>query len=151
MIIATFRVLLLYGTGHAWKSPQFSCFEATRFPQLTSIRQMWEQGCETFPLPVARPGAHVRECRLRALRASARLSSRQADPERCSAHGGNWIALAAPDLRYRFWANSEQHGCNWMVPANAAGSFCTACRHNRIIPERSALAEDRDVEAASRL
>jgi hypothetical protein len=52
-------------------------------------------------------------------------------------YGGNWIALAAPDVRYRFCVNSEQHGCNWMVPANAAGSFCTACRHNRIIPDMS--------------
>jgi hypothetical protein len=51
--------------------------------------------------------------------------------------GGNWIALSDPDARYRFCRNWEQHGCNWMVPANGADSFCTACRHNRTIPDLS--------------
>jgi hypothetical protein len=50
--------------------------------------------------------------------------------------GRNWNALAAPDERYRFCANSE-HGCNWMVPASTAGRFCAACRHNRAIPDIS--------------
>jgi hypothetical protein len=62
---------------------------SARFPQLTSIRQMWEQGCETFPLPVVRPGAHVREYRLRALRASALPDRRilsAVQPDR-----GHWI------------------------------------------------------------
>src|SRR5262249_41256138 len=40
--------------------------------------------------------------------------------ERC---GGYWTALAAPDDRYRFCKNWEQHGCNWMVPANAVDLF----------------------------
>jgi hypothetical protein len=50
--------------------------------------------------------------------------------------GPNWIALAAPDDSYRFCANSE-HGCNWMVSANNAESFCAACCHNRTIPDIS--------------
>jgi hypothetical protein len=58
------------------------------------------------------------------------LSAVQAD-------GENWIALAAPDERYRFCLNSQQHGCNWMVPASASGPFCAACRHNRTIPDLS--------------
>jgi hypothetical protein len=51
--------------------------------------------------------------------------------------GPNWIALAAPDARYRFCKNWELDGCNWMVPARASAPFCAACRHNRTIPDIS--------------
>jgi hypothetical protein len=51
--------------------------------------------------------------------------------------GRNWIALAAPDARYRFCKNWEQHGCNWMVAADTTDSLCAACRHNRTIPDIS--------------
>lgn len=52
--------------------------------------------------------------------------------------GPHWIALANPDLRYRFCTNWEQHACNWMVEASTGDSFCLACRHNRTIPDISA-------------
>lgn len=50
--------------------------------------------------------------------------------------GPNWAALAAPGRRYRFCANWEQRGCNWMVPAGT-GPYCQACVHNRTIPDIS--------------
>jgi hypothetical protein len=64
--------------------------------------------------------------------------------------GENWIALAAPDDRYRFCKNWEH---NWMVPANGVDSFCAACRHNRTIPDLSDpanLVRWQKVEAAMR-
>lgn len=56
--------------------------------------------------------------------------------------GAQWLALANPDARYRFCANWEQRGCNWMVDVQGDDSFCTACRHNRTIPDLS-LPENR--------
>jgi hypothetical protein len=50
--------------------------------------------------------------------------------------GPDWVALAVADRRYRFCANWEQRGCNWMVPAGA-GPYCAACIHNRTIPDIS--------------
>lgn len=51
--------------------------------------------------------------------------------------GSSWIAAAHPDLPYRFCSNWEANACNWMVPANGAQAFCTACQHNRTIPDIS--------------
>lgn len=56
--------------------------------------------------------------------------------------GAQWIALANPDMRYRFCANWEQMGCNWMVDAQGDANFCIACQHNRTIPDLS-LPENR--------
>ena len=39
--------------------------------------------------------------------------------------------------RYRFCANAAHGACNWLVDAGSAETFCTACRHNRIIPDLS--------------
>ncbi|PYE85568.1 zinc-binding metallopeptidase family protein [Pseudoroseicyclus aestuarii] len=59
--------------------------------------------------------------------------------------GPRWIADADPDpsARYRFCANWEQGACNWLIPAPETapvkeGALCTACRHNRMIPDLSA-------------
>jgi hypothetical protein len=49
--------------------------------------------------------------------------------------GGAWIALADPHQRYRFCANWEKLACNWMVRTEEASTFCTACQHNRTIPD----------------
>jgi hypothetical protein len=48
---------------------------------------------------------------------------------------GGWRALAGEGELYRFCANSEHDVCNWLVPAEQAEIFCTACRHNRTIPD----------------
>jgi hypothetical protein len=48
---------------------------------------------------------------------------------------GDWRALAVPNNRYRFCVNAEHGVCNWLVAADAAETFCAACRHNRTIPD----------------
>jgi hypothetical protein len=48
---------------------------------------------------------------------------------------GAWRALATPGERYRLCANAQHDVCNWLVPAESAEPFCTACRHNRTIPD----------------
>jgi hypothetical protein len=50
--------------------------------------------------------------------------------------GNLWRALASPARRrYRFCENAEPSGCNWLVAADSPETFCTACRHNRTIPD----------------
>ena len=46
-----------------------------------------------------------------------------------------WQALANPERPFRFCDNAEYDACNWLVEAEAAGSLCSACRHNRIVPD----------------
>jgi hypothetical protein len=46
-----------------------------------------------------------------------------------------WRPLAEPEARYRFCVNAEHDTCNWLVPAGSEERFCTACRHNRTIPD----------------
>jgi len=48
-----------------------------------------------------------------------------------------WRPPDLPDARYRFCQNAEHEACNWLVPAEASETFCTACRHNRTIPDLS--------------
>ncbi len=55
---------------------------------------------------------------------------------------GTWKALAAPENAYKYCTNSQFGVCNWMVPADDAGGFCTACRHNRVIPDLSEPGND---------
>ena len=50
---------------------------------------------------------------------------------------GAWRVLAAPGERYRYCANAEHAVCNWLVPDEQEERFCTACRHNRTIPDLS--------------
>ncbi len=53
------------------------------------------------------------------------------------ADGQVWRPIAEPDRAYRFCANAGQGVCNWLIPADNAGEFCLACRHNRTIPDLS--------------
>ena len=52
-------------------------------------------------------------------------------------NGANWTALAFASQTYRFCANWEHEGCNWMVTPDEHDALCTACRHNRTIPDIS--------------
>jgi hypothetical protein len=36
---------------------------------------------------------------------------------------------------FRFCENATHDSCNWLIPAASAEKFCTACRHNRTIPD----------------
>lgn len=59
---------------------------------------------------------------------------------------GQLRALAAParDRLYRACANGRDHAvCNWLVPAEDASPFCTACRLNDVIPDLT-VAGNRD-------
>lgn len=48
---------------------------------------------------------------------------------------GIWRALAGDQGQYRFCSNADYDACNWLVPADSAERVCSACRHNRIIPD----------------
>lgn len=47
-----------------------------------------------------------------------------------------WQALASPGT-FRFCENAGLDACNWLVSADAQETFCTACRHNRTVPDLS--------------
>jgi hypothetical protein len=49
--------------------------------------------------------------------------------------GQRWRPLIAPEQPQRLCANAAHDACNWLVPANAPGTFCRACRLNRTIPD----------------
>lgn len=51
--------------------------------------------------------------------------------------GDAWQALAVPGGTHRFCANAAYGACNWLVPTGAPGDYCTACRHNRMVPDLS--------------
>jgi len=51
--------------------------------------------------------------------------------------GDVWRALAEPDKRYRFCANTEYGVCNWMVDDIQPSPYCAACRHNQTVPDLS--------------
>ena len=55
--------------------------------------------------------------------------------------GDAWTDAAgpAPAGTWRFCNNAGQEACNWLIPADSAQTYCTACRHNHIIPDLSAL------------
>src|SRR5262249_30370987 len=38
---------------------------------------------------------------------------------------------------YRYCANVQHGGCNWLIPFDSSEEFCAACRHNRTIPDLS--------------
>jgi hypothetical protein len=48
---------------------------------------------------------------------------------------GSWKALASPAGSYRLCANAEASDCNWLVAGPSTELYCTACRHNRTIPD----------------
>jgi hypothetical protein len=49
--------------------------------------------------------------------------------------GDRWHPLSAPERAYRLCANAAHEACNWLVPADAPGALCQACRLNRTIPD----------------
>ncbi len=51
--------------------------------------------------------------------------------------GAAWQALAEPETRWKFCANSTFLVCNWMVPASSSEAYCAACRHNHMVPDLS--------------
>jgi hypothetical protein len=51
--------------------------------------------------------------------------------------GDQWQPLAEPGDTVRFCDNAGADACNWLVPADAEATLCTACRHNRTIPDVS--------------
>ena len=55
---------------------------------------------------------------------------------------GTFTALAPPKARFRFCDNADHGVCNWLVSADSTERFCTACRHNRTVPNLS-TAENR--------
>lgn len=65
--------------------------------------------------------------------------------------GEAWHAYADPAGKYRFCANAAHGACNWLVPDDAPGRFCTTCRHNRVVPDLAIhwnLTRWRQIEAA---
>jgi hypothetical protein len=50
---------------------------------------------------------------------------------------GGWTVLAAPQKAYKFCDNARYGVCNWMLPDEGPGRYCTACRHNHLIPDLS--------------
>jgi hypothetical protein len=49
--------------------------------------------------------------------------------------GTDWTALAAPETLCRFCDNSAFDVCNWLVSADSSEKYCSACRHNRMVPD----------------
>jgi hypothetical protein len=47
-----------------------------------------------------------------------------------------WRSLHDQNV-YRFCANATHEVCNWLVPDALGDVFCTACRHNQMIPDLS--------------
>ena len=47
-----------------------------------------------------------------------------------------WKPLGSSEHRF-FCANAKYDACNWLVPVGTSDAFCTACRHNSIIPDLS--------------
>jgi hypothetical protein len=50
-------------------------------------------------------------------------------------HGKSWAAWADSRDTYRYCANAAYGVCNWLVSASSSDELCTACRHNRVIPD----------------
>ncbi|MDK1488812.1 putative zinc-binding metallopeptidase [Sinorhizobium sp. 7-81] len=50
------------------------------------------------------------------------------------ADGGLWQSAVLPSRSLRFCANAATDVCNWMLTDAEAGPYCSACRHNRIVP-----------------
>lgn len=80
------------------------------------------------------------------------------EPQGASAHplmGGAQVfhAYADPGRRYRLCNNAVSEACNWLVPEDSPDIYCTACRHNRVVPDLSQtwnLTRWRQIEAAKR-
>ncbi|AWN43974.1 zinc-binding metallopeptidase family protein [Methylobacterium durans] len=60
-------------------------------------------------------------------------------------------AYAHPARKVRFCANAAYGACNWLVAEDSPDLYCTACRHNRVVPDLAVpwnLARWRQIEAA---
>jgi hypothetical protein len=73
------------------------------------------------------------------------------DGERNATATETWRALADKCATYRFCPNAEYEACNWLIDKTSSERFCTACRHNRTIPNLAAadnVADWRKIEIA---
>jgi hypothetical protein len=62
-----------------------------------------------------------------------------------------WRPVGNTSNLYRYCANAELDGCNWLIDAAATESYCVCCRHNRTIPDlgiQSNLIAWQKIEAA---
>lgn len=48
-----------------------------------------------------------------------------------------WRLVGREERRFKFCKNAEYDACNWLIPADAPGEFCIACRHNHTVPDLS--------------
>ncbi len=51
--------------------------------------------------------------------------------------GDGFTATAVQDRQVRLCLNAQHDACNWLVDAGHSEDFCSACRHNRTIPDIS--------------
>ena len=51
--------------------------------------------------------------------------------------GDAFVGLTPKRPQLRYCLNAQQDACNWLIPAASPERFCTACRHNRTIPDIS--------------
>lgn len=51
-----------------------------------------------------------------------------------------FTSWSVPGRRLARCANARFDVCNWMVDADAGAIFCTACRHNRVVPDETSAA-----------
>ena len=48
-----------------------------------------------------------------------------------------WHKAGDPSRSFKFCVNAEYDVCNWLIAADAPEDYCTACRHNRTVPDLS--------------
>jgi len=69
-------------------------------------------------------------------------------------HDGAWTTPALAGTRFIYCANAAHGACNWLIPETPGGEiYCTACRHNQIIPplgDPSNLARWQSIERAKK-
>jgi len=61
------------------------------------------------------------------------------DPDRATLlalepDGDRWTD---PSGAWRFCANAAHDACNWLIPAQSDAAYCSACRHNHVVPDLS--------------
>ena len=49
----------------------------------------------------------------------------------------HWQIAGDTARTFEFCANAQHDVCNWLVPADAQGDYCVACRHNHTVPNLS--------------
>ena len=49
--------------------------------------------------------------------------------------GNGWRAVGRSGAIRRLCQNAERGACNWLVPSEARGVLCAACRHNGTVPD----------------